>query len=243
MAPHSSGQYSLQTWRWKSQSKLSICLPNFRAQHLPSHYHGTLNRTCKIDWTLHHLRSECYSATSHFDDNRLNTEVTACTPFFNTKAAFCPQYIYIFFRMIVKRTVVSLGSGITVCPVTKKKRNILKSWIDKFRLHTDNQISVQQIRPEPGILVTSSRLDQAATSPTVVHGVKSDEDIGRSLASCAEVSAPPSNQLALRLSRTSGIECSAAHCVAICYVLLLPFHQYISYHIISYHDIWSSKTR
>jgi len=48
----------------------------------------------------------------------------------------------------------------------------------------DNQSSVQQIRLEHGILVTSVRLDQAATSPTFLHGVKSDEDIRRSLASC-----------------------------------------------------------
>jgi hypothetical protein len=43
-----------------------------------------------------------------------------------------------------------------------------------------NQSSVQQIRREHGILVTSVRLDQAATSPTLLHGVKSDEDIRRS---------------------------------------------------------------
>jgi hypothetical protein len=93
---------------------------------------------------------------------------------------------YTFLRMTVKRIVVFLGSGIAVCPVTKQTK-LFKSSLDKFRLHTDNQISVNQIRPEHGILVTSVRLDQAATSLTFQHGAKSDEDIGRFLASCTDV--------------------------------------------------------
>lgn len=90
---------TLQTWRWRFLRNLSIYLPNNRAYtpknaKLLSHYRGTLHRTYILDWILHHLRDECYSTTSHFDDNRLNTEVTACTPFFNTTAAFCPQYFF-----------------------------------------------------------------------------------------------------------------------------------------------------
>jgi hypothetical protein len=87
------------------------------------------------------------------------------------------------------------------------------------------QSCVQQIRCEHAILVTSVRLDKAATSPTFVHGVKPDEGIRRSLTSRTGVSAPSSYQFALRLSRASGMYFSAAHCVAVRYVSVLPFHR------------------
>ena len=56
----------------------------------------------------------------------------------------------------------------------------------------DNQNSVQRILLQHGILVTSGRLDQAATSPTFLYGVKSDEGIRRSLTPYTRLSARPS---------------------------------------------------
>jgi hypothetical protein len=89
----------------------------------------------------------------------------------------------------------------------------------------DNQSSVQQIRREHGILVTSVRLDQAATSPTLLHGVKSDEDIRRSLAHVPYLSFisffTPIRTAPIQSKRNTFL---ATHCVAVRYVPLLPFH-------------------
>jgi hypothetical protein len=68
----------------------------------------------------------------------------------------------------------------SVCSYCARQEQYFKYLSDELKLHRNNKHLVQQIRCKLVILVTSVRLDQAATSPTFVYGVKCDDDIRRS---------------------------------------------------------------